>query len=175
VPNPYPLGHRVRFVDGYLTPDDASLASAWNITGPMVDSGLCNFKILDCNADSPGVVFPDPRNPLDPTSRPVSCPPRPNATNATDGSNATAVNATLPRQPVLRVYYGTACLLWRPNNPYGCAWNNGTTSCRPSRATTACSRQHRRSACAATYVPVVALLCLRLRLLLPCSFAVACA
>ena len=152
VPNPYPLGHRLRFIDNYQTPDDTSLASAWNITGPMVDGGLCNFKILDCNLDSPGMVFPDPRNPLDPSSRPVSCPLKPNATNATDGSNATLANTTLPRQPVLRVYYGTACLLWRPNNPYGCAWDNllqafSGPNCVQSTAPTQCMCRHVRPGC----------------------------
>jgi hypothetical protein len=147
VPNPYPRYHTVAFNPGYQTPDDASLASAWNITGPMVDGGLCNFKILDCNLDNPGVVFPDPRNPLDPASRPVACPAKPNATNATDGSNATLTNATLPPQPVLRVYYGTACLLWRPDNGYGCHWNNilqafEGSACVRSTAPTQCMCRH---------------------------------
>ena len=147
VPNPYPRYHTVAFNPGYETPDDASLASAWNITGPMVDGGACNFKILDCNLDNPGVVFPDPRNPLDPSSRPVACPAKPNATNATDGSNATLTNVTLPRQPVLRVYYGTACLLWRADNGYGCHWNNilqafEGSACVRSTAPTQCMCRH---------------------------------
>jgi hypothetical protein len=142
VPNPYPRYHTVAFNSNYSTPDDASLASAWNISGPMVDGGLCNFRVLDCNLESPGVVFPDPRNPLDPASRPVACPPRPNATNATDGTNV-----TIPRQPVLRVYYGTSCLLWRPDNGYGCHWDNllqafQGSGCTRSTSPTQCMCRH---------------------------------
>ena len=146
MPNPYPQCHTVAFIADYQTPDDASLASAWNITGPMVDGGSCNFKVLDCNLDDPGVVFPDPRSPLDPTSRPVACPPKPDAANATDG-NATVSNATVPRQPVLRVYYGASCLLWRPDNGYGCFWNNTLqafqgNNCVRSTAPTQCMCRH---------------------------------
>ena len=158
VPNPSPNYHVVSFIDGYQTPNDTSLASAWEITGRMVNGGLCNYKILDCNLDDPGVVFPDPRNPLDPSSRPVSCPPKPNATNATDGSNATLANVTLPRQPVLRVYYGTACLLWRPNNPYQCYWDNvlqafSGPNCNQSTAPTQCMCRHVRPGAASCAPP----------------------
>ena len=112
VPNPAPPGHAVFFVAGFKTPDDKSLASAWNISGPMVDGGLCGMKVIDCNLDTPGVVYPDPRSPL--LVPAVACPPRANTTNAT---------APLARQPVLRVYYGTRCALWRTDNGYNCSWD----------------------------------------------------
>jgi hypothetical protein len=147
----------------------------------MVDGGLCNFRVLDCNSDNPGVVFPDPRNPLDPASRPVACPPRPNATNATDGTNV-----TIPLQPVLRVYYGTSCLLWRPDNGYGChcacprsgyrgppacadasatsiLLPQGTIFCRRSRAAAAFAPPRPRSACVATSRTLLLRVCRRLR------------
>ena len=127
IPNPYPPSHSVFFTPGFTNvTSDAMLAEAWNITGPMVDGGLCSMKMLDCNLD-PGVVFPDPRNPL--ATPAVACPPRLNSTNSTgavNGTNATAANATAPaaRQPVLRVYYGAQCSLWRPGNAVNCSWDN---------------------------------------------------
>jgi hypothetical protein len=75
----------------------------------MVDSGLCSMRVLDCNAENPGVVYPDPRNPL--ATPAVACPPRLNGTDAT-------------AQPALRVYYGAQCALWRPNNGLNCSWDN---------------------------------------------------
>jgi hypothetical protein len=128
VPNPSPPGHRVFFQPGFTNvTSDAMLAGAWVITGPMWDGGLCSMTMLDCNLDNPGVVYPDPRNPL--STPAVACPPRLNSTNATglvDGTNATAANATAPaaRQPVLRVYYGAQCSLWRPGNAVNCSWDN---------------------------------------------------
>ena len=113
VPSPYPANHSVYFFANFSTPDDASLAMAWNISGPMVDDGSCSVAVIDCNAESPPKIFPDPRSPL--LVPAVACPPRPNSTNAT------GVNATLPRQPVLRVYFGSRCALWRPNNAYNCS------------------------------------------------------
>ncbi len=122
MPNPAPPGHKLKFVDDYQTPDDASLALAWTISGPMLDGGSCLTTLIDCNADEPGVVYPDPRNPL--AAPAVACPARVNATNST-ADNSTAANTTVPavRQPVLRVYYGSSCQLWR-ENPYNCSWDN---------------------------------------------------
>ena len=118
------------FIPGFTNvTSDAVLAEAWNISGPMVDGGQCSMKMLDCNTLNPGVVYPDPRNPL--ATPAVACPPRLNGTNATgavNGTNATAAesNATAPaaRQPVLRVYYGAQCSLWRPGNAVNCSWDN---------------------------------------------------
>ena len=149
------------------------LAEAWVIAGPMWDGGLCKMKMLDCNTDDPGVVYPDPRNPL--ATPAVACPLRLNSTNATVNSanattaNATAANAMAPaaRQPVLRVYYGAQCSLWRPGNAVNCSWDNIKqaralmlasfasasllTRCRLHRrswAAAACPAPGRRSACA---------------------------
>jgi hypothetical protein len=36
VPDPQPPGHTLAFIPGYETPDDASLAMAWNISGPLM-------------------------------------------------------------------------------------------------------------------------------------------
>jgi hypothetical protein len=144
VPSPQPPGHRLAFVDDFVAPDDASLALAWNISGPMVDSGLCSVKLLDCNLDDPGVVYPDPRNPL--LAPAVACPARVN------GTNATTANGTVhgERQPVLRVFYGTSCSLWRANNAYGCAWDNVKQAfvgdrCKAVGNSTQCMCRHMRA------------------------------
>ena len=173
MPNPSPPGHRVFFQPGFTNvTSDAVLAEAWVISGPMWDGGLCSMKMLDCNTDSPGVVYPDPRAPL--ATPAVACPPRLNSTNATgaaNGTNVTAGNATAPaaRQPVLRVYYGAQCSLWRPGNAVNCSWDNVKqaralllasfasssllTQCRLRRrlwAAAACPAPGRRNACAVT-------------------------
>ena len=126
VPNPSPPGHRVFFRSGFTNvTSDAVLAEAWVISGPMVDGGLCSVKMLDCNLDSLGVVYPDPRNPL--ATPAVACPPRLSSTNLSSAAaNGTAGNATTPtaRRPVLRVYYGTQCSLWRSGNAVNCSWDN---------------------------------------------------
>jgi hypothetical protein len=108
VPSPAPPNHTLAFVPGFRTANDSALVNAWSITGPLVDDGSCSYVVLDCNEDAPGVVYPNPRDPLRVPA--VSCPPRVNSTNAT--------------QPVLRVYYGAACALWQPGNAAGCAWDN---------------------------------------------------
>jgi hypothetical protein len=92
-------------VPGFTAANDSALALAWNISGPLLDG--CRVAVLDCNLDAPGVVYPDPRDPLRIPA--VACPPRANGTNAT--------------QPALRVYYGTACALWRSNNAVNCSWD----------------------------------------------------
>ena len=123
VPNPQPPNHMLAFIPGYETPDDTSLANAWNISGPMVD-GLCKTMVIDCNSDAPCTgtvvgrsckVYPDPRNPLAVPA--VSCPAVGNM------SNSSAANAPTPLQPVLRVFYGQFCPLWQDND-YNCSWDN---------------------------------------------------
>ena len=124
VPNPQPPNHTLAFIPGYQTPDDTSLASAWNISGPLVDGGLCNVLVIDCNSDAPcnGTVvgrsckvYPNPRNPL--VYPAVACPAVANV------SNSSVANATAPLQPVLRVFYGQFCPLWQ-DNEYNCSWDN---------------------------------------------------
>jgi len=123
VPNPQPPGHTLAFVPGYQTPDDASLATAWNISGPMLSEGLCRELVIDCNSDAAcnGTVvgrsckvYPNPRAPLQFPA--VACPPLANV------SSSSASNGTTP-QPVLRVFYGQFCPLWQDND-YNCSWDN---------------------------------------------------
>jgi hypothetical protein len=114
VPSPGPPGHSLFFVPGFRTTNDSFLAMAWNISGPMVDDGSCRSLLIDCNDAAPPKVYPDPRDPLRVPA--VACPPRANWTN-TSGVPA-------PREPVLRVFYGRECALWRPNNAANCTWDN---------------------------------------------------
>ena len=122
VPSPIPPGHVVSFWPNFTATTDAQMALAWNISGPMTDDGSCFVALLDCGSavpgphfwdastsqvvlsHLPGIVFPDPSDPLGTPS--VSCP-----------------NASLPQRP-LRVYWGTDCQLWRPDNAYNCSWDN---------------------------------------------------
>ena len=125
VPNPGPANHTLAFVPGYQTPSDASLANAWNISGPMLAG--CQTTVIDCSLADPPVIYPDPRQPL--VIPAVSCP----------------VNATKP--PVLRVFYGTNCQLWQPSNPYNCSWNNtlqafNGTGCVATGNVTQCMCRH---------------------------------
>jgi hypothetical protein len=107
VPSPYPPEHSVYFVDGFTAANDTALALAWNVSGPMVDNGTCSVALIDCNEAAPRKIYPDPRNPLAVPA--IACPPRDNSSSAT--------------QPVLRVYFGTACPLWQPGNDYNCSWD----------------------------------------------------
>jgi hypothetical protein len=127
VPNPGPAGHTLGFVPGYQTPSDASLAMAWNITGPLLAG--CNTTLVDCSLPHPPVVYPDPRQPL--AIPAVSCP--------------VPANGTKP--PVLRVFYGTHCQLWQPGNAYNCSWNNtlqafNGTGCVATGNVTKCMCRH---------------------------------
>ena len=124
VPNPQPPSHTLAFIPGYQTPDDASLALAWNISGPMVADGLCRVQVIDCNSNAPcnGTVvgrsckvYPNPRNPL--VYPAVACPPLANV------RNSSSANGTTPLQPVLRVFYGQFCPLWQ-DNEFNCSWDN---------------------------------------------------
>ena len=136
VPNPAPANHSVYFFAKFSTPDDASLAMSWNISGPMVDDGSCSVAVIDCNAPRPAVIYP---NPLCPLSVPaVACPPR-------GGDNTT-------RQPVLRVFYGANCQLWQQGNAYNCSWDNVLQAfsgggCVSSPGPTQCMCRHVSFAC----------------------------
>ena len=106
VPSPYPANHSVYFIDGFTAANDTALALAWNISGPMVDDGSCSVALIDCNEAQPRKIFPDPRQPLAVPA--IACPPR---------SNSSAT------QPVLRVYYGSACQLRQSGNAGNCSWD----------------------------------------------------
>ena len=125
VPNPGPANHTLAFLPGYQTPNDQSLALAWDITGPLLAG--CNTTLIDCSLPDPPVVYPDPRQPL--AIPAVSCP----------------ANAVKP--PVLRVFYGTHCQLWQPSNAYNCSWNNtlqafNGTGCVATGNVTKCMCRH---------------------------------
>jgi hypothetical protein len=141
MPNPRPPGHVLAFRPGFRAPNDAAIALAWDISGPMVCGDSCSVRLLDCNDADPGVVHPDPRNPLSVPA--VACPPR--------------VNGSTAAQPVLRVYTGTRCALWQANNAYNCSWDAQKqafvgTGCVEAPGPTQCMCRHRASprvACAA--------------------------
>ena len=121
VPNPAPPNHTLAFVPGFLVVRDAQMVNAWNMSGPLLAN--CTMTILDCGADAPGVVYPDPVSPL--TVPAVACPAR--------------VNGSDTPPPLLRVYTGHHCALWRTNNAYNCTWDNerqarGPAGCRHARA-----------------------------------------
>ena len=101
LPNPLPPNHTAYWVSNYTTPTDGALASAWNISGPLLAN--CTERVLDCPAltaaGTGGKLYFNPWNPFD------------------DGAVA-CDNTTGP----LRVFYGPACEVWRPENAYNCSW-----------------------------------------------------
>jgi hypothetical protein len=125
VPNVAPAGHFVSFVANFITPDDASLALSWNISGPMVDDGSCSVSVLDCNVRAASAGG-------------VSCP---------------AVSSG--QQPVLRVYSGPQCALVQPGNACGCSWSNVMQAfvgagCVVDAGQTQCMCRHVRAPCCET-------------------------
>jgi hypothetical protein len=80
----------------------------------MIDGGACRSLLIDCNDAEPPKVYPDPRDPLRVPA--VACPPRANWTNTS--------GVPQPLEPVLRVFYGTQCTMWRQNNAVNCTWDN---------------------------------------------------
>ncbi len=105
IPSPAPPAHNLSWVAGFTAANDSALAYAWTMSGQLLDG--CRMTVLDCNDAAPRKVYPDPQSPL--TEPAIACPPRANGTNAT--------------QPLLRVYYGAACALWRPDNARNCSWD----------------------------------------------------
>ena len=142
VPSPAPPNHTLGFLPGYTTPDDASLAGAWFITGPLVDE-TCSTQVIDCGSDAPCTgavwganctIFPNPRLPLGPGNGAVACPACPGPQCPPTGP------------PVLRVVYGAECALWQ-NNTLGCSWNNTNQTftgpgCVASPGSTRCMCRH---------------------------------
>jgi hypothetical protein len=172
VPSPQPAGgHVLDFVPGYTTPNDASLALAWRIVGPMVDGGACLTALLDCSrgarplayiggnwtdpddASLPDRIYPDPRDPLNVPA--VTCPPLSGGVDAASGAPLCTVGGVQAPCPVLRVVYGGACALWRPDNAAGCHWDNVNQSFKGPRCVadqsngTQCMCRHVRAPCCA--------------------------
>jgi hypothetical protein len=141
LPDPAPPGAPPSWVTGFAAGSDSDMARAWNVTGALADG--CEVRVLDCGtqADAAAIVYPDPTNPL--TVPSVACPLR----IASDGA-ATATSAG-PR-PVLRVYVGARCALWRQGNAANCSWDNTKQAftgagCVPSGGHVQCACRHVRS------------------------------
>jgi hypothetical protein len=167
LPTAHPPGHVVTFAptDDFTVSSDAELVLAWRISGPMVDDGSCFVAVINCSADdpgpyftdadlrqlvpshSPGVVYPDPLNPLIVPA--VSCP-----------SPDEAAASSRPPPAALRVYYGSACALWQ-ENAYNCTWNNtlqafAGSGCITDGGPTQCMCRHVRQAGRKRTSPAVA-------------------
>jgi hypothetical protein len=128
LPNPRPPNSSVFFVAGFNATSDTDMMRAWDITNSTLAVG-CSFMLLDCAAvPAPSPVYPDPRAPLQFPA--VACP----------------ANVTQP--PVLRVYYGASCGLWRPDNGAGCYWDNALQAFRGD----ACVRSAEPTQCACRHL-----------------------
>ena len=114
VPNPRPPNHVLSFTPGFTSFDDAGMANAWSITGPLAVG--CASVVIDCPGAQrtnivPGEpnrnvasIFADPQTPL--LTPAVKCP----------------VNSSKP--VYLRVFWGHDCALWQYNNSANCWWDN---------------------------------------------------
>jgi len=107
-PNPAPPNSTVSFIPDYLTPDDTSLLAAWQIEGPIAD-GCCSF-LLNCS-DPAHANVTVPLDPYRPLSQPV--------VRCSDLSAPSVFSGTY----ALRLFTGSDCALWNPNNTYGCYWD----------------------------------------------------
>ena len=136
LPDPRPDAHVLQFADAPPTPDDAALALAWNITGPLLEN--CTLAFLDCTAppferlriqwdgvwgEYPhNLVYLDPWHPLDFPA--VTCPDASADSNLLTGGNVSAAQLTRTGgQPLLRIYYGFNCDIWKVNNRVNCTWD----------------------------------------------------
>ena len=136
LPDPRPEEHDLSFADAPLTPDNAALALAWNITGPLLEN--CTLAFLDCTAppferlriqwggvwsEYPhNLVYLDPWHPLDFPA--VACPDAAADSNQLSGGNVSAALLTrMGGQPLLRIYYGFNCDIWKVNNRVNCTWD----------------------------------------------------
>jgi hypothetical protein len=108
VPNPAPPNATLSFIPEYLTPDDTSLIAAWQIEGPIAD-GCCSF-LLNCS-DPAHANMTVPLDPYRPLSQPV--------VRCSDLTAPSVFSGTF----ALRLFTGSDCALWNPNNTYGCWWD----------------------------------------------------
>jgi hypothetical protein len=129
LPNPRPPNSSVFFAAGFVATSDSDMMRAWDVNSTLAAG--CSYTLLDCAAEpTPSPMYPDPRRPLQFPA--VACP----------------ANVTKP--PVLRIYYGAACALWRPDNAAGCHWDNALQTfrgdgCVRSAAPTQCACRHVRA------------------------------
>jgi hypothetical protein len=101
LPSPFPQGHTLAFVDGFVSNGAASLAAAWNISGPLLDG--CTPAFLDCTNATQRLT---------------------GSLQAGGASTAAAVTCGNASDIVLRAYLGgAACALANANNAAGCAWD----------------------------------------------------
>jgi hypothetical protein len=122
------VNHTLSWVPGYTVSSDAAMASAWNITGPLLDG--CTAQVLDCSLPAPGTVYPNPAAPF--TVPGISC------------------NVSANTEPKL-VFIGSKCALIKHDNAYGCAWENRLQAfvgagCVMSGEPTQCACRHVRAA-----------------------------
>ena len=111
LPNPSPPYHVPYWLPGYVALDDAALAAAWDVDGPG-DANDCESVVLDCGSDAPCTGAVRGRNctvQLDVRS-PLLYP-------------GIACNVSLTPPPVLRIFTGSNCPLWRPGNVHRCNWD----------------------------------------------------
>jgi hypothetical protein len=114
LPSPSPPGHELSFVPGFVASGPASLATAWNISGPLLDG--CTPAFLDCT----------------------------NATQRASGSlqvgAAGAVTCGDASDIIVHAYLGAGCALADTANASVCAWDAVTqaftgTACVPASVT----------------------------------------
>ena len=119
------------FPQQFIVQDDASVAQAWAIDGPVFDDN-CTLGYLNCllpenerltiwhdgayHAYPHNILYLDPLHPLDAPA--VACP----GTVISDFVGTVSEAATTAVNPVLRVYYGGDCKLWQPN-AFNCTWD----------------------------------------------------
>jgi hypothetical protein len=104
LPSPFPPGHQLSFVSGFVATAPASLAMAWEIaSGPLLAG--CAVAFLDCGnaTDALRVLQLDPSSPL---SAPVL-----DCAGVADPA------------AVLRAYVGADCALRRADNAARCGWD----------------------------------------------------
>jgi hypothetical protein len=131
LPDPRPPHHTLSFPQQFIVQDDASVAQAWAIDGPLFDDN-CTLGYLNCllpenerltiwhdgayHAYPHNILYLDPLHPLDAPA--VACP----GTVISDFVGTVSEAATTAVNPVLRVYYGGDCKLWQPN-AFNCTWD----------------------------------------------------
>jgi hypothetical protein len=105
LPDPLPRNHTASWKPSFKVANDAEMAGAWSISGPLVAApSRCLFEVLDCaQPNNTRSVYPNP-------ARPFQFP-------------AVSCNANISTEPIL-VISGSACALIQEDNAYGCYWNN---------------------------------------------------
>jgi hypothetical protein len=104
LPSPTPPAHKLAFTPGFVVgaAGAASMAMAWNISGPLLDG--CTVAFLDCTNATERASGALQLDPVTPAAAPV----------------VTCGNAS---NLVLRAYVGAACPLRDAANAASCAWD----------------------------------------------------